>query len=75
MNCIICGKEIKSLETISDYRISQGVDYIISGMYEDAAVHEFICGYGSRFDGDHYIIGICDNCLEYKIKKGLIQLI
>jgi hypothetical protein len=37
--------------------------------WHDAGVHLFVVGYGSRYDTDKFVIGICDNCIE----KGVLE--
>lgn len=65
--CIICEREIKAIhfDSIPPDKPSQG-------MWNDGVVELLYMPYGSRLDGEVYVIGICDNCIEEKFKKGII---
>lgn len=49
VNCAICNKEITQFE---------------QGMWDGGTVDKLLCPYGSNKDGDVYIIGVCDDCLD-----------
>ena len=44
-------------------------------MWNDGVVNLISAGYGSRFDGDEFIIAICDDCLEKKLMTGNLAFI
>lgn len=56
--CIKCKKEIKPIEP----ELHSTPEY--SGMWENGIVEAISAGYGSRFDGNIYIIAICDDCIK-----------
>ena len=62
MNCIICNKKLRS-----ETETPESSEYIANGTIE-----YIYCAYGSRFDTCKYEFGICDNCLEEKLKTGRI---
>jgi len=64
-NCICCGKEIPSI-ILKD-------DDVSMSMWNGGSVDKIITGYGSRFDGDIYFFGICDDCIEIEKQKGSIK--
>ena len=59
-NCIICDKEIKSLD-----KPFKGQDDS-TGMWDDGVVDKISAGYGSGFDGAIFMIAICDECIKKK---------
>ncbi len=65
-NCICCNKEIKPLYP----ELSNGE----RGMYYHGIVDSIYAGYGSRFDENKYLIAICDDCVEEKVKSGHLHL-
>ena len=65
--CIICEKDIESLWF--DSIISENTE---EGAWNGGVIEKLYMPYGSRFDEDIYIFGICDDCVEEKHKKGLI---
>ena len=65
--CICCEKTIESI-----WFDGLEVNHPEQGAWENGVVEQIHMGYGSRFDEDTFIFGICDDCLEEKYKKGLI---
>ena len=65
--CIICEKNIESI-----YFESLKSEHPESGMWDGGVVEILPMPYGSRLDGDVYIFGLCDDCIEQKYKEGLI---
>lgn len=65
IKCVCCGKLLKRLH--KDAIHAPEID-----MWNNAGVHTFVPGYGSRYDMTEMIIGICDDCIEQKIKEGLL---
>lgn len=63
IKCIVCKKELKRIMPDSNLPSE-------SGMWNDAGVHEFIPGYGSKYDMTKFIVGICDDCIEKQVKTG-----
>lgn len=68
--CILCGKRLKK----SDYEgiTPQTAESInISG----GTAANLDCGYGSRLDGNMYIVACCDECLKKaKVEKRITYL-
>ena len=65
--CICCEKDIESL-----WFDSLEPDCPEQGAWNGGVVERLHMGYGSRFDEDTYVFGICDDCIEEKFNKGLI---
>ena len=66
-HCICCEKEIEC--TWFD---CLEVDNPEQGSWNGGVVEKLYMPYGSKFDTDTYVFGICDECVEEKYKKGLI---
>lgn len=64
VTCLTCDTVIKRSE---DYPCEDSP--IHQSMIDGGNVNTFSCGFGSRFDMDTYIIGICDDCLEKFISQ------
>jgi len=64
--CIKCKKEIKPIE-LKYHRKPE------SAMWSDGIVDKIAAGYGSKFDGNMYIIAICDTCIEEN--KDIIEFV
>jgi len=60
--CIICGKELTEILP------SETPQPLNNSMWNDGIVDIISIGYGSKFDGDQYIIAICDDCIESKLE-------
>jgi hypothetical protein len=60
--CICCDKKIKAHHP-------EHIRQPESGSYHDGIVDKIAAGYGSKFDTEIFIIGICDDCME-KLKDG-----
>jgi hypothetical protein len=56
-HCIKCDFEIKPIEP--DLMTSPE-----QGMWSGGVVGKLYANYGSKLDGDIYIIAICDNCIK-----------
>jgi hypothetical protein len=55
--CIKCGKEIKLIyEPEKDYPPERC-------LWEGGVVERIFAGFGSKLDGNEYIITVCDECL------------
>ena len=67
-NCICCGKKIPNISKA--IKIDEDVS---RSMWNNGSVDKIITGYGSRFDGDVYFFGICDDCIEKKKDEGIIK--
>lgn len=67
VKCVICNKEIKPL-----YPDVSSTEEPEKGMWDGGIVDKFYMPYGSRLDGDVYVIGLCDDCIEHKQKIGII---
>ena len=57
--CICCGKEVKP------FRFNTDDNFINpeSDMWDSAVVDKISAGYSSEYDGDMFIIAICDECI------------
>ena len=62
VTCLTCDTIIKKNEEFPEHPIHQS-------MIDGGNVNTFSCGFGSRFDMDTYVIGICDDCLEKLISQ------
>ena len=65
IKCLICGKILEILHQIS-------TDSLFENCWGDGFVAEVQAGYGSRFDCDTFILGLCDTCIQEKIDQGLL---
>lgn len=65
IKCVCCGKKIKSL--------SKGEYAPETDMWGGGGVHEFIPGFGSKYDSKRFIVGICDECIEEKINNKSLK--
>ncbi len=68
IKCIVCECDINEI-----YYDGKDKSPLHSRMWNDGAVDVFSCGYGSRLDMYSYTFGICDNCIEIKATKGIIN--
>ncbi len=59
MKCICCGKEILPLYE-NKYN-----------MWNGGIVEKISAGYGSDYDGEQFIIAICDECVKIKLKINI----
>lgn len=64
--CVVCGSEIKLLEP----SLESGEYNLQSQMWNDGLVSEVSAGYGSKFDGDVFYLGICDKCIKEKLEQA-----
>lgn len=62
--CINCDTEIKR-----DPEWSKGFP-IHEAVTNNGTINTFSCGFGSKYDMNTYIIGICDECLEKLISQN-----
>lgn len=60
-NCMCCGKDIKLIHG----DISKPED----ACWLNGSVNKFTIGYGSKFDGDVYIIALCDDCIDKNLDR------
>lgn len=66
MNCVVCDREIIQFE--------EGFgDKPWEGCWSDGAVQVVTMGYGSRLDGDMYLLCICDRCIKRKYSAKKIR--
>ncbi len=65
-HCICCNAEIKAIHP--EYMTTAW-----SGMWLDGIVDKISANYGSRNDGNVYILAICDTCVESKIDDGTLE--
>lgn len=57
--CIVCDKEIKCL-------YDNPADEELEGLLNGGITGILYAGYGSKLDGDIYVIAICDECVKEK---------
>jgi len=69
LKCIVCGKEIRPLD-LGDY----DPETFDEQMWDGGTVDKLYMPYGSRLDGNVYVFGMCDDCVETKHKEGVIRL-
>jgi len=67
-NCIICGGKIITLDP-KIYDTTQ-VEHM---MWDKGVVTTVRMPYGSKFNGNEYIIGVCDECIEHMINDKIIK--
>jgi len=67
-NCICCDKEIPKLDGMIG-------DKDWEGMWGDGVVDKINANYGSCFDGDMYVIAICDKCIEIKKRTEVLKYV
>jgi len=41
-------------------------------MIDNGIIHIIDAGYGTRFDGDQFIIAICDDCIKEKVQDATL---
>lgn len=68
-HCIFCDEEIKRIGGADE----DNKDY--EGMFDGGIVERISAGYGSRLDGEMYVIAICDDCIEEKHEEGKLSFI
>ena len=61
-NCVICNAVIERIESLPN-------DKEWEGCFADGIVEKISAGYGSKHDGDMFIICICDSCIDSKKLK------
>jgi len=64
LKCMVCKKELKPLEE-GEYEPEKD-------MWDDAGVHTFVPGYGSKHDSTRFIVGICDDCIDKLVEEKLV---
>jgi len=57
VSCVVCDKTISVLFEDADYDKAN---------FSDGVVGKISAGFGSSHDGDVYVIGICDKCIDKK---------
>lgn len=65
--CLICGKVLRQLEEGGHLDSEQW-----QGLFHSGDVWEINCNFGSRFDTDKFLFGLCDDCISIKIDAGLL---
>jgi hypothetical protein len=74
MKCICCEKKIKLLhkqEQPSEEDLIFSSDKV-SALWDASMVGRLSAGYGSIFDGDQFVIGICDECIKTKASESTL---
>ena len=62
--CICCSKELKPMS------VDESIPW--QGSWLDGVVDKITAGYGSQLDGNEYVIGVCDACLNSKVMDGIV---
>ena len=65
--CIRCGNK---LEILYPEHVSGKAE---QEMWKNGIVDKISAGYGSEFDGNMYLFGLCDECIKFLIKTGKIK--
>ncbi len=65
MKCLVCEKVLEALEAFSDGAPAQNC-------WDSGLVEWIQAGYGSCFDTDKFLIGLCDTCIQEKLDQNLI---
>lgn len=69
LKCICCGKKLERCLDAGTVEAEPEVD-----AWDDAGVHLFVPGFGSRHDMSDIVVGICDNCIDKKLEDGSIYV-
>jgi hypothetical protein len=64
--CIKCEKILNSL---CERSVEDSV-----GSWDDAGVHEFVPGYGSKHDMTVFELGLCDACIDELSARGTLTI-
>lgn len=71
MRCICCGTTIKPL-----YEDKPEQELIFSenihSIWDGGIVSKISAGFGSSNDGEVYVIGVCDECINKKVNSGVV---
>ena len=59
MKCFCCGSGVEPLYKSTDEK----------GMWNNGVVDKISVNYGSKFDGESFLIAICDNCIESRKQR------
>lgn len=82
MKCICCDKKISLLH--SD-KLEEDILFDVAPFgentseskccWKDGIVGRIYSGYGSKLDGNVYIIAVCDECIEVKTTDGTVAFV
>jgi hypothetical protein len=83
MYCICCNKNkvkpllsgnIQEEDILWDKKNKRDSEFvnINSGMINDGIIYLIDAGYGSKHDGDQFLIAICDQCITEKVNDATI---
>lgn len=86
MYCICCNKNNVHLVNHNDGDVDDdGIDElwktekrkgvilnVSSKMHSDGIIEVISAGYGSRNDGDQFILAICDECIKKNVENGTL---
>ena len=61
VKCSFCPNEVEVLESEPPFFPN---DDLSNAIVYDGTINWFPCGYGSDFDGEQFLIAICDVCLK-----------
>ena len=65
--CFGCGRLIMLLYAPSDKPWRD--------IWDNGIVSKIIAGYGSKFDGNEYLLGVCDTCIEHNVRLRRVILL
>lgn len=71
VRCVVCGKPIAASQHDEGGVGFYNADYL---GFNDGVAGTISGGYGSRYDTWRFVIGICDSCVEDRLKSGKIIL-
>lgn len=60
--CIRCDRPIQKIDGMANDKEWQG-------MWMDGIVEKVSATYGSSLDGDMFVIAVCDDCIQTKLKE------
>lgn len=67
INCIRCGAEIETIHEHDDNSKPE------QEMWGGGVVDVIAANYGSKHDGEMYLIAVCDNCIDNCLLSGKIK--
>jgi hypothetical protein len=73
--CICCGKSLEVERLANDDPEEFTVNIVDRRGFDGGMAARISCGYGSRLDGNVYMIAICDSCARKKQKEGLLTYV
>ena len=69
VRCVICSKKL-----FGAFVGAENTE-INSAPIHDGTAFEWKIGYGSSYDGDTFIFGLCDSCIDKKKYEGSLRTV